>query len=162
MEQIQLRKEILEQKERRRRIQAANKKHWLQKRLRRDSQRCWKNNQHQKPTPHVLTNPKSWSWKVTHLTSSHNPTHCSLLNCHAECHPVPPQHQYHNLVAAPQAPSGRTEELQDNRPHQMGTAWASQAQEAGMLETGDSDTSVPTKIKMVKHFDSVSNVSFNF
>ncbi|KAI7809503.1 hypothetical protein IRJ41_010026 [Triplophysa rosa] len=162
MEQMQLRKEILEQKERRRRTQAIKKK-----RLQRDSQRCWKNNQHQqKPTPHVQqTNPKSWCRKVTHLPSSHSPTLCSVLNCHSECQPVPQQHVYHHLVATPQASSGRAKEMQFNRPHQMGTdrvvfpdhwnlhcstAWASQ--EKRMLEMpGDSDTSVPTQIRVVKH-----------
>lgn len=153
MEQIQLRKEILEQKERRRRTQAMKKKRRLKKRHRRDSNRCKKNNQHQQ-----------------------KPTLCSVLNCHSECQPVPQEHQYHHLVTTPHAYSGRVKEMPFNCPHQMGTdrvvfpghrnlhcstALASQAWEVRKrkLEMGDSDTSVPIKIRVVKHFKtSVSTV----
>ncbi|XP_056599765.1 uncharacterized protein rbm33b isoform X2 [Triplophysa dalaica] len=145
MEQIQLRKEILEHKERRRRKQALKKKRRLKKRHRRGSNRCKKNNQ-QKPTL------------------------CSVLNCHSECQPVPQEHQYHHLVATPHAYSGRAKEMPFYCPHQVGTdrvvfpghrnlhcstALASQAWEVRKrkLELGDSDTSVPIKIRVVKHFN---------
>ncbi|KAA0719267.1 hypothetical protein E1301_Tti006643 [Triplophysa tibetana] len=147
MEQIQLRKEILEQKERRRRTQAMKKKRSLKKRRRRDAKRCKKNNQHQQ-----------------------KPTLCSVLNCHSECQLLPQEHQYHYLVATPHSSSGRAKEMPFICPHQMGTdrvllpdhrnlhcstALASQALEVRKrkLEMGDSNTSVPIKIKVVKHFN---------